>query len=158
LRLWLTAAALSASVAFCGAAALAYDLRGNPPIMQVVTTYGPLQVTGCTFDGIPNDAVQVSIKVRNRSAHKLVAFTARYRWYNPADEKINDFTAAYSNLELDSGERGSYDQTGGDGGSPIRRLVCSVTQATFGDGTTWVPGAKYHGKLLPFASAGDASP
>ncbi len=123
--------------------------------MQVVTTYGPLQITGCTFNGIPNDAVQVSVKVRNRSAHKLVAFTARYRWYNLSDEKINDFTGAYSNLELDSGERGSYDQTGGDGGTPIRRILCSITQATFGDGTTWVPGGKYHGKLLPFAVTGD---
>jgi hypothetical protein len=153
LKTWLTAAALSASVISCGGAALAYDLRGNPPIMQVVTTYGPLQITGCTFNGIPNDAVQVSIMVRNRSAHKLVAFSARYRWYDPSDSKINDFTAAYSNLELDSGERGSYLQTGGDGGSPIRRLVCSVTQATFGDGTTWVAGGKYHGKLLPFSTS-----
>ncbi len=72
--------------------------------------------------------------------------------YDPTDSKINDFTASYANLELDSGEKGSYLQTGGDGGSPIKRLVCSVTQATFGDGTTWVAGGKYHGKLLPFAT------
>jgi len=157
LKKWLTAFALSASVALSGGAALAYDLRGNPPIMQVVTTYGPLQITGCSFEGIPNDAVQVAVKVRNRSAHKLVAFTARFRWYNAAGEKISDATGAFSNIELDSGERGSFNQTGGDGGTPIRRILCSIVQATFGDGTTWVPGTKYHGKLLPFAAPADAA-
>jgi hypothetical protein len=135
------------------------DMRDNPPVMQALTSYsGPVQAYQCLFEGISNDAVRENVKVRNRSKKELTGVTIRYRWYDASGAKIFDNVAAVP-AKLDSDERGELGPPNGFGepNDKVRRIVCSIAQAQFADGSQWVSGMKYHGKLLPAAFTEDAS-
>jgi hypothetical protein len=125
----------------------------GPPIMQALTSYsGPVQAYQCLYEGVSNDAVRENVKVRNRAHKTLTGVTIRYRWYDASGAKIFDNTAAVP-ANLDSGERGEIGPPNGFGepNGKTARILCSIAQAQFSDGSTWVAGMKYHGKLLPAA-------
>jgi hypothetical protein len=112
----------------------------GPPVMQALTSAsGPVQAYQCLYEGVSNDAV-------------------RYRWYDASGAKIFDNVAAVP-ANLDSDERGELGPPNGFGepNGKTSRIVCSIAQAEFSDGSTWVAGTKYHGKLLPAAFTEDSS-
>jgi hypothetical protein len=124
-----------------------------PPIMQALTSFsGPVQAYQCLYEGVANDALRENVKVRNRSSKTLTGVSIRYRWYDASGAKIFDNVATVP-ANLDSGERGELGPPNGFGepNGATRRILCSISQAQFSDGSTWVAGQKYHGKLLPAA-------
>ncbi len=131
----------------------------GPPVMQALTSAsGPVQAYQCLYEGVSNDAVRENVKVRNRSTKRLTGVTIRYRWYDASGAKIFDNVAAVP-ANLDSDERGELGPPNGFGepNGKTSRIVCSIAQAEFSDGSTWVAGTKYHGKLLPAAFTEDSS-
>jgi hypothetical protein len=134
-------------------------MRDHPPVMQVVTSFsGPVQAYQCVFEGISNDAVREFVLVRNRSTKQVTGVTIRYRWYDESGVKLFDNVAAVP-AELDSDERAKLGPPNGFGepNDKVSRIVCSITKAVFSDGSTWVSGNPYKGKLLPAAFSQDTS-